>query len=232
MTKSVFHPNWWLPNNVGVAITTRAFGNLAVHVGDDPASVILRRRLLERELKLPCSTVWLQQRHTNKVLSWPFNTQKADAAYSNQPSSVCAVLTADCLPILICSADGREIAAVHAGWRGLAEGVLENALDKFSTQASELMIWIGPAINVDSFEVGQDVFDAFTTKNAAYQSFFQCVGEKWLADLPGMAEMICRQRGIIYITQSHECTATHRKRWYSWRTGKDAARFASIIWRN
>ena len=130
MTQNVFHPNWTLPDNVGVAITTRAFGNLAVHVGDDPAAVLLRRRRLERELSLPHSVVWLQQQHTSNVLSWPFKTSIADAAYSSQPGSVCAVLTADCLPILICSSDGKEIAAIHAGWRGLADGVLQKALEK------------------------------------------------------------------------------------------------------
>ncbi len=231
MTQNVFHPNWTLPDNVGVAITTRAFGNLAVHVGDDPAAVLLRRRRLERELSLPHSVVWLQQQHTSNVLSWPFKTSIADAAYSSQPGSVCAVLTADCLPILICSSDGKEIAAIHAGWRGLAGGVLENALAKFSADPSSLSVWIGPAIGPDAFEVGQDVFDAFVSINSDAKPFFKAYGAKWLADLPGIAEMICRQFGITAITQSYECTVTHSELWYSWRKEKAAARFASIIWR-
>lgn len=231
MTQNVFHPNWRLPDNVGVAITTRAFGNLAVHVGDDPAAVLLRRRRLERELSLPHSVVWLQQQHTSNVLTWPFKTSIADAAYSSQPGSVCAVLTADCLPILICSSDGKEIAAIHAGWRGLADGVLENALEKFSTDPSGLSVWIGPAIGPDLFEVGQDVFDAFVSINSDAKPFFKAYGAKWLADLSGIAEMICRQFGITAITQSNECTVTHSELWYSWRKEKAAARFASIIWR-
>ncbi|WP_286872468.1 peptidoglycan editing factor PgeF [Idiomarina sp. UBA4520] len=231
MTQNVFHPNWTLPDNVGVAITTRAFGNLAVHVGDDPAAVLLRRRRLERELSLPHSAVWLQQQHTSNVLSWPFKTSIADAAYSSQPGSVCAVLTADCLPILICSSDGKEIAAIHAGWRGLADGVLQKALEKFSADPSSLSVWIGPAISSDAFEVGQDVFDAFVSINSDAKPFFKATGAKWLADLPGIAEMICRQFGITAITQSYECTVTHSELWYSWRKEKAAARFASIIWR-
>jgi YfiH family protein len=231
VTQNVFHPNWTLPDNVGVAITTRAFGNLAVHVGDDPAAVLLRRRRLERELSLPHSVVWLQQQHTSNVLSWPFKTSIADAAYSSQPGSVCAVLTADCLPILICSSDGKEIAAIHAGWRGLADGVLQKALEKFSAEPSSLSVWIGPAIGPDAFEVGQDVFDAFVSINSDAKPFFKAAGAKWLADLPGIAEMICRQFGITAITQSYECTVTHSELWYSWRKEKAAARFASIIWR-
>ncbi len=231
MTQNVFHPNWTVPDNVGVAITTRAFGNLAVHVGDDPAAVLLRRRRLESELSLPRSVVWLQQQHTSNVLSWPFKTDIADAAYSSQPDSVCAVLTADCLPILICSSDGKEIAAVHAGWRGLADGVLQNALEKFSANPSSLRVWIGPAIGFDAFKVGQDVFDAFVSANSDAKRFFKAVNTKWLADLPGIAEMICRQFGITDITQSYECTVTHSELWYSWRKEKVSARFASIIWR-
>lgn len=231
MTQNVFHPNWTLPDNVGVAITTRAFGNLAVHVGDDPAAVLLRRRRLERELSLPHSVVWLQQQHTGNVLSWPFKTDIADAAYSSKPGSVCAVLTADCLPILICSSDGKEIAAVHAGWRGLADGVLQNALEKFSAEPSSLSVWIGPAIGPDAFEVGQDVFDAFVSINSDTKLFFKAANAKWLADLSGIAEMICRQFGITAISQSSECTVARSELWYSWRKEKAAARFASIIWR-
>ncbi|MTJ01328.1 MAG: peptidoglycan editing factor PgeF [Idiomarina piscisalsi] len=231
VTQNVFHPNWTLPDNVGVAITTRAFGNLAVHVGDDPAAVLLRRRRLERELPLPHSVVWLQQRHTSNVLSWPFKTTIADAAYSSQPGSVCAVLTADCLPIFICSSDGKEIAAVHAGWRGLADDVLQNALEKFSADPSALSVWIGPAIGPDAFEVGQDVFDAFVSNQSKASHFFEPHGDRWLANLPGIAELICRQFGINEITQSDECTVNHSDLWYSWRNEKAAARFASIIWR-
>lgn len=225
-------PDWELPPNIYAAVTTRAFGNLAVHVGDDPAAVIWRRRRLERELELPRSVTWLQQRHTDKVLRWPFKSAVADAAYSDLPNSVCAVLTADCLPILCCSDDGKEVAAVHAGWRGLADGVLRKALANFKTEATNIRVWIGPSIGALSFEVGNDVREAFVARNLSNVEHFTPRADKWLADLASIAADECVRAGVNNITKSGECTVRNNTSWYSWRKEKAAARFASIIWRN
>ncbi|NWO01334.1 MAG: peptidoglycan editing factor PgeF [Idiomarinaceae bacterium] len=225
-------PDWELPPNVHAAVTTRAFGNLAVHVGDDPAAVLLRRRVLQRSLALPTAVTWLQQQHTHRVLHWPFQSAIADAAYSDSPESVCAVLTADCLPILCCSDDGREIAAVHAGWRGLADGVLKSALASFKTPATQIRVWIGPSIGASVFEVGDDVRDAFVARHPSNVEYFLAHSSKWLADLASIAADECLRAGVKNITKSDECTVRNNTRWYSWRKEKAAARFASIIWRN
>ena len=230
--EGILTPDWELPFNVHAAVTTREFGNLAVHVGDDPAAVLLRRRQLQRSLRLPTAVTWLQQQHTNKVLSWPFKSAVADAAYSSSPQSVCAVLTADCLPILCCSDDGKEIAAVHAGWRGLADGVLQNALASFKAPAANIRIWIGPSIGASAFEVGDDVRDAFVARDSSNAEYFLSHSGKWLADLTSIAEAECLRTGVKNITQSAECTVRNNTSWYSWRKEKAAARFASIIWRN
>lgn len=223
---------WELPPNVHAAVTTRAFGNLAVHVGDDPAAVLLRRRQLQRSLTLPTAVTWLQQKHTNTVLRWPFKSAVADAAYSDSAQSVCAVLTADCLPILCCSDDGKEIAAVHAGWRGLADGVLQNTLASFKAPAANLRVWIGPSIGALAFEVGNDVRDAFVARHSSNKEYFLVHFNKWLADLASIAAAECARAGVKAITRSDECTVRNNTSWYSWRQEKATARFASIIWRN
>jgi len=228
----ILTPDWDLPPNVQAAVTTRAFGNLAVHVGDDPAAVLLRRRQLQRELKLPTAVTWLQQRHTDKVLQWPFQSAVADAAYSDAPNSVCAILTADCLPILCCSDDGEEIAAVHAGWRGLADGVLQNTLGSFKAKAKSIRVWIGPCIGASAFEVGNDVRDVFVTRHSSNATHFIPHSNKWLADLVHIAADECARAGVLNILISNECTVINNDNWYSWRKEKAAARFASIIWRN
>ncbi|MGM0906824.1 MAG: peptidoglycan editing factor PgeF [Pseudomonadota bacterium] len=230
--EAILTPDWKLPPNIHAAVTTKEFGNLAVHVGDDPAAVLLRRRKLQRLLKLPAAVTWLQQQHTNRVLRWPFKSAVADAAYSNSPKSVCAVLTADCLPILCCSDDGKETAAVHAGWRGLANGVVQNALASFKTPAANIRIWIGPSIGATAFEVGDDVRDTFVARHSSNAEYFLSYSGKWLADLASIAEAECLRMGVKNITKSSECTVHNNTSWYSWRRDKAAARFASIIWRN
>lgn len=240
-------PDWALPTNVHAAVTTRKFGNLATHVGDDPGCVILRRRKLQRALELPQAITWLQQQHTDTVLRWPFKSAVADAEFSAEKSSVCAVLTADCLPILCCSDDGEEIAAVHAGWRGLASGILQNSLANFKTSASNLRVWIGPAIGASAFEVGDDVRNAFIARHPSNAEHFSLqshvvkpgipqpdlpTSNKWLADLTSIVRDECTRAGVTNITKSHECTVRNNANWYSWRKEKAAARFASIIWRD
>lgn len=228
----IWIPDWALPKGVQAAVTTRQFGNLAAHVGDDPAAVVLRRRRLQRRLDLPETPQWLHQQHTDTLVRWPFRANVGDGVYSGSESSVCAVLTADCLPILCCSDDGREIAAVHAGWRGLAKGILGNALNAFQASPHRIRVWIGPAIGLQAFDVGADVRDVFIARHTDNRWHFQPFGQKWLADMPAIAVAECARMGVSAVTLSDQCTVENNHQWFSWRHEKATARFASIIWRN
>ncbi|WP_417658099.1 peptidoglycan editing factor PgeF [Pseudidiomarina aestuarii] len=229
-----FIPQWTLPDGVNAAITTgHSPGNLAAHVGADPAAVVRHRRKLVRELGLPCAPKWLAQYHSNIPVD--FSRVRAgvaaDAIYSNQSNSVCAVLTADCLPILICSADGQEIAAVHAGWRGLAAGIVGRTCAQFTSQRSALSAYIGPAISQTAFEVGDDVYREFEQLGwVDSETFLPHISGKWWANLPLLAEYALREQGIQTIVQSNECTFS-KPDWYSYRRDATCGRFASLIWR-
>lgn len=230
----MFIPNWKLPTGVGAAITTvTSPGNLAVHVGDDPAQVIRRRRLLQRDCSLPVAPRWLKQVHSAVVVDYPEAkpAATADAIYSDQLNSVCAVLTADCLPILLCTKDGREIAAVHAGWRGLAAGVVGNAVARFDAAPQAIMAYIGPAISMAAFEVGEEVMAAFAPFGIVdKQTFSPNLNNKWQANLPLLAKRMLQQLGCRDIQLSGLCTFNDA-RWYSYRRDPSCGRFATIIWK-
>lgn len=236
MPNCIVTPDWSRPDNIGVAITTRAVGNLAVHVGDDPAAVLLRRRQLQRQLQLPSAINYLSQQHTDRVSRYPQIERPSDGVWAGQVAS-CAILTADCLPLLLCSNDGQQIAAVHAGWRGLASGILLNAIKQFDAPADQLRLYIGPAICPKCFEVGADVVRAFTSAIPRAGSYFsestsaEDGTPRWLCNLAGIAAHQAQLAGIKHIQQSNECTACGGETFYSYRKNKDAGRFASIIWR-
>jgi YfiH family protein len=183
-------PDWPAPARVRAASTSRLGGlsqgpyaslNLATHVGDDPQSVADNRALLQQALSLPSQPLWLEQVHGCEVacLEMPpreFLPIQADASYSNHPGAVCAVMTADCLPLLLCDRNGSEVAAVHAGWRGLCDGVIEAAVARFSAPPEELLAWLGPAIGPQAFEVGAEVREAFVRRDAAAAEAFVSAG--------------------------------------------------------
>lgn len=229
-----FIPQWTLPDGVHATITTAQHpGNLAAHVGADPAAVIRNRRQLTRDLELPCPPKWLAQYHSNVAVDFGACRAgiAADAIYSNQPGSVCAVLTADCLPILLCSADGQEIAAVHAGWRGLAAGIVAATCQRFQSPSAKLSAYIGPAISQSAFEVGDDVYREFEQLGwVDSHTFSPHIPGKWRANLPLLAEYALREQGIVAITHSQECTF-QQAAWYSYRRDPRSGRFASLIWR-
>lgn len=233
MPKRILQPDWALPDNVGAAFTTRQFGNVAAHVNDDPAGVVVRRRRLIRELAIARPVAYLAQQHTRIVSTWPVIQTPSDGIIADQPGAACAVLTADCLPLLLCSRDGQQIAAVHAGWRGLASGILSRAVAQMPTSPAQLMLWIGPAICQNCFQVGDDVRDSFLTAlgDVAVNRHFSADQDRWRADLPGLAEHQARVLGIASITQSGLCTSCRSDQFYSYRRHKDSGRFASIIWR-
>ncbi len=228
-------PDWPLPAGVFAAVTTvTSPGNLAAHVNAEPAAVVRHRRQLVRDLGLPCAPRWLQQYHGTEAVDFAEIRAgaPADAVFSRQSASVCAVLTADCLPVLLASCDGSEIAAVHAGWRGLAAGVIENTLQQLTTAPADMRAWIGPAISPAHFEVGGDVFDVFAARGLAdSQNFLPQPHGKWLADLPDLARKVLNRAGVPDVTLSRLCSYSD-PRWYSYRRTPTAGRFASMIWKN
>ena len=231
---ALFIPTWQLPEGIRAAITTSAMpGNLAAHVDAEPSTVIRARRQLVEAAELPVAPHWLRQVHGTDCVHWQdsYLTRSADAIYSNQPKSVCAVLTADCLPILLCSAKGEEIAAVHAGWRGLVAGVVAQTLRQFQSARNEIKAYIGPAISQSAFEVGAEVRQQFVAAGFSPNRFASGELERYYADLPGLASDQLRQLGLTDITLSQQCTFTNPM-WFSYRRDHTCGRFASLIWRS
>lgn len=234
-------PHWPAPAQVCAISTTRAGGvshapyeslNLGDHVGDDSAAVRENRARLRQALHLPAEPRWLQQVHgvcavDGAELAAP---GAADACFAAQPGVVCAVLTADCLPLLICDRTGTQVAAVHAGWRGLLRGVIENVLDKFTAAPVELLVWLGPAIGPQAFEVGDEVRAEFIARDTGAGAAFRPHGGRWLADIYALARQRLAARGITAVFGGEHCTYTETDRFYSFRRDGVTGRMASLIW--
>ncbi len=240
-------PPWPVPASVHALTTTRRGGvseggyaglNLAAHVGDATAAVASNRQILYQELRLGQPVVWLQQVHGTQVLVNPRAEAgaaaiSADAVYANEPGVVCAVLTADCLPLLVTNAAGTEVAAIHAGWRGLAAGVIEATLHYFQAEVSTLQVWLGPAIGPDAFEVGKEVCDVFTDADpAALQAFQPGRPGHYLADLYALARLRLERLGVAseHVYGGTYCTYTQSSLFYSYRRENCTGRMASLIW--
>lgn len=236
-------PDWPLPGHVHAAVTLRSGGvssgsyaslNPASHVNDRPAHVQANRDIVKQMLQLPAEPVWLQQVHGVQVVKADQvqGLPEADASFSDQTGTVCAVLTADCLPVLFCGDDGAVIAAAHAGWRGLQAGVIKQTL--LAMRCRDVSIWLGPAIGPDNFEVGDDVRDAFIADNAkAALAFKAQVPGKWLADIYQLAKLQFKELGIEKIHGGGYCTVADAQRFYSYRRdGATTGRMASLIWRD
>jgi YfiH family protein len=234
-------PDWPAPANIHAATTLRTGGvscgayaslNPAMHVGDDVDRVMQNRQLIKELLALPSDPVWLNQTHSNRAVPALKSVilQQADASYTAASGVVCAVLTADCLPLLVCAADGSQVAAIHAGWRGLLAGVIGNTVT--AMQNSNLLVWLGPAIGPDCFEVGAEVRDAFVGRSASFISAFkQQNNGKWLADIYQLARIDLAMLGIEKVYGGGFCTVTEHERFYSYRRDKQTGRMATLIWR-
>ncbi|HSG22705.1 MAG TPA: peptidoglycan editing factor PgeF [Azonexus sp.] len=233
-------PAWPAPANVRALQTLRTGGcslapwdsfNLGDHVGDSPALVAANRSRL-RAL-LPAEPIWLKQVHGITAVNADFeaNLLEADAAYARQPGKVCVVMTADCLPVLFCDRAGTVVAATHAGWRGLAAGVLETTIGKMGVQASELLAWLGPAIGPECFEVGDEVHAAFIDHDpAAEPAFSPRLPGKWLADIYALARQRLQSAGVTSISGGGFCTFSDAERFFSYRRDGVTGRMASLIW--
>jgi YfiH family protein len=235
-------PDWPAPKNVRTAVTTRAGGvsrapydsfNLAAHVGDDPAAVRENRARLRAALALPAEPVWLKQVHGVAVVDAARAgvEPEADGAFAVQPGTVCAVLTADCLPVLLCNRDGTKVAALHAGWRGLAAGVIEQGVQALQAPCQSLLAWLGPAIGSHAFEVGPEVREAFVRDDThAAQAFRAGRGDRYRADIYLLARQRLARLGVEAVYGGGFCTATDRARFYSYRRDGACGRMASLIW--
>ncbi|HEC17667.1 MAG TPA: peptidoglycan editing factor PgeF [Sedimenticola sp.] len=235
-------PDWPAPSRVRALTTTRQGGfsappfdglNLAGHLGDDPGAVRRNRRLLRESLALPAEPLWLHQVHGAGVVtagSCPEGWE-ADAVFTRTPGRVCAVLTADCLPLLLCNRGGDQVAAVHAGWRGLAAGVIEAALERFSAPGRDIMAWLGPAIGPGAFEVGDEVRELFLRQDAAAAEAFSPAGAgRWLADIYRLARRRLAARGLGFVYGGDCCTVSDPERFFSYRRDGRTGRMASLIW--
>jgi YfiH family protein len=245
----LIHAAWPAPACVRAVATTRTGGvsigpfaslNLGDHVNDDRSAVRRNRALLNDALELPGEPAWLKQVHGADVVtldaavSASERRQTADAAVTCTPGVVCAVLTADCLPVLFCNRAGTHVAAAHAGWRGLAAGVLETtvtALDAAGAPASSLLAWLGPAIGPASYEVGAEVRDAFLQSDPSAEVVFQANRPgHWLLDLYAAARTRLRRAGVTAISGGDLCTLSDRERFFSHRRDGVTGRQATLIW--
>jgi YfiH family protein len=235
-------PAWPAPENVHALTTLRTGGyssapyssfNLAEHTGDDAECVNRNRALLREHFSLPDEPLWLQQVHSNRIVSaGPENIgAEADGSWTCHVGNVCVVMTADCLPVLICNRQGSKVAAVHAGWRGLHAGVVTSAIRLLDSDPADLMVWLGPAIGPQAFEVGPEVLQAFADRNDENRSAFrQTDNQHWLCDLYRLARIELSSQGVDSVFGGNECTCTDEQRFYSYRRDGDTGRMASLIW--
>lgn len=235
-------PAWPAPTGVRAWTTTRRGGvsrgpyaswNLADHVGDAPVAVAQNRAILAAELRLPAAPRWLRQVHGCAVAATDWQSGcSADAAFADRPGVVCAVLTADCLPLLLCNRAGSRVAAVHAGWRGLAAGVIERSLERFADAPEDVLAWLGPAIGPAAFEVGAEVLAAFCDQDAGAAVCFRNAARPghWLADLYGLARRRLAAHGVRAVSGGELCTYADPQRFYSYRRDGETGRMATLIW--
>ena len=239
---SFIQPNWPAPKNIKAFTTTRVGGvskipydslNISTHVGDNANAVEKNRALLQQILALPNEPVWLTQTHSTEVvqaeLAQP--SVNADAAYTYQANIVCAVQTADCLPVLICNHAATFVAAIHAGWKGLGDGIIEKTIKTLNISSNELLVWLGPAIGPNQFEIGNDVYQLFTARDSNAKSCFKKIGtQKWLADIYALAKQRLQSCSVNAIYGGEFCTYTDQERFFSFRRDKTTGRMASLIW--
>ena len=220
--------------NGGVSVAPYAEFNLGDHVGDDAAAVAENRRRLKAWAGLPEDPAWLGQVHGTTVVDLDAAGRRdpADAAMARMKGKVCAILTADCLPVVLTTDIGDRVAAAHAGWRGLAAGVLEATVRALDARTGYLMAWLGPAIGPQHFEVGEEVRDAFvSTDPEAAAAFKPNARGRFMADLPGLARRRLEKLGVSRIYGGGECTYARSDRYYSYRRDGITGRQATLIWR-
>ncbi len=239
-TEHLIVPDWPAPPNVRALQTTRRGGvstapydslNLGAHVGDNPLTVARNRELLNH--LLPSEPVWLEQVHGTLVAAADAAgcQLQADACIARHRGSVCVVMTADCLPVLLCDAQGTVVGAAHAGWRGLCDGVIEATVRAMEVAPQNLMAWLGPAISQEAFEVGSEVRAAFVAAQPqAASAFIPGQPGKWFADIHALARLRLNALGITQIYGGDHCTHREREKFFSYRRDGVTGRMGTFIW--
>lgn len=243
MSIRLIRPEWPVPGTVHARVTTRKGGvsrgsfeslNLGDHVGDDPRAVRENRARLVVAAELPSQPLWLDQRHGSQVVRAVYNApdrSAADGIVIHEPGLVGAILTADCLSLLFASDDGRVVAAAHAGWRGLADGIVEATLRSMAVPSRRVLAWIGPGIGRRAFEIGPEVRQRLVDADPGAQDCFdRGQQDRWFGDLEGLARRRLSQAGVTAVFGGGFCTHTDRERFFSHRRDGCSGRFATLIW--
>lgn len=237
-------PTWPAPKNVKAYTTKRTGGvsvppydsfNFSLLTGDNPRDVLINRAKLGKELNLPQEPFWLKQEHTkiatcieNNILPTPV---VADASFTRVAGLVCAVLTADCVPILMCDQNGTIVAAIHAGWKGIVTGIIGSTIKAMNTKPSELLAWLGPAIGPHAFKITQEVYDIFSKQIPHGTSACIKKDDYFLANIYLLASLSLKQMGVTKIYGGNYCTFTQKNLFFSYRRdGEKSGRMASLIW--
>lgn len=244
----VIHPDWPAPSNIRAVCSTRAGGasqppwaslNVGDHVGDAPSDVLENRITLAKACGLPADAFgWLSQVHGTEVVSLPAGAAtmvpEADASFTRVTGKACTILTADCLPVILCDQQGTTVAAAHAGWRSLCGGVLENLVASMAVPGSGLMAWLGPAIGPRAFEVGPEVKAAFIAQTPLAEAAFNASGARegrYMADIYLLAQQRLEKLGVTNIYGGDFCTVTDSQRFYSYRRDGQTGRMATVVWK-
>jgi YfiH family protein len=232
------------PNNIRLISTPRILEggrskdnfdnfNLALHVDDKQSAVLANRDLLSRHYDLPSDPVWINQTHSKISVDADSISSivDADASYSKKPGTVCGVLTADCLPIFVSNKEGSAVGVAHAGWRGLADGIIESLIESFDCNGENLIVHLGPAISQLSFEVGSEVKSQYLSKNKNFKNCFTHLNNKYYLDLYGAAKIVLKSLGVSSISGGDRCTYKDSDQYFSYRRdGKCSGRMAHLIW--
>lgn len=239
-------PDWPAPPGIKAAFTLRTGGvstppfdslNVGTHVGDDPEAVVENRARLRRALALPAEPTWLEQVHGSDVVTVAGEAApakpypRADAAVTRSKAQVCVIQVADCMPVLFAARDGSAVGAAHAGWRGLASGVLDATVRSLAIEPANLIAWMGPAIGPKHFEVGGEVREAFIAQDPEAATAFACNDRgRWQCDLYWLARRRLQILGVSSISGGGWCTFADSSRFYSYRRDSRCGRMAALIW--
>lgn len=242
----LIQPNWAAPAHIHAYSTTRLDGvsegefeglNLGAHVNDDPQHVFQNRFLLANKFNNTPDFCWLNQTHSNNLIKLSDSTDQnlnADASWIDSNQRTCVVMTADCLPILITDQQGSFVAAIHAGWRGLCDGIIEKTIKhicaELTINSDQLLVWLGPCIGPTAFEVGDDVRDQFIAQDTTANDAFVASKGKWLADLHQLAKLRLANFEGLTVTESNLCTFNDPGLFYSYRRDGKTGRLATFIW--
>ena len=207
--------------------------NLALHVHDSRENVLSNRKILKSYYHLPSEPVWINQTHSSICIDADSSntTVEADASYTSKSGVVCGIMTADCLPVFVSKRDGSMVGLAHAGWRGLILGVIDNLIEAFATQGHEMVVHLGPAISMSSFEVGEEVRALFLSKDINFARSFYFARDKHFLDLYDAARVVLERLNISSIFGGDRCTYKESNNFFSYRRdGINSGRMAHLIW--